>query len=371
MLSQNSRLLQRVARLYERTVAPWADAHWTVTTAMRVYLAKDLLAPRCRRGGSKSLADTTTTSTESPQLNIVEVPDCPPDMFTVRSLVDQHNVLRRLGHSLEAACPRAWRTNLKSSDGSQTLLTEQVVTTASATATRGGQQAPSPPLIRHRRGRPALVTSSTSWTPDEDFGILLQALLLLDDKIQAENSQLNVLVVVTGKGPQKTMYERKISQLALRHVAVTTLWLEPQDYPRLLAAADLGVSLHTSTSGLDLPMKVLDLFGCEVPVCAMQFACLHELVQDGVNGRVFRNSEQLADLLWELLSPLTATPEASNHGFGALAQYSAALRGRSRWHENWHKRAWPVLAQVTRRGRRKHPRGGKSPAPTSAVEVYE
>ena len=148
--------------------------------------------------------------------------------------------------------------------------------------------------------------------------------------------------------------------MKLAKFGICTVWLEPADYPRLLAAADLGVSLHTSTSGLDLPMKVLDLFGCQVPVCAMQFACLAELVQDGVNGRVFSNSEQLAEQLWELLSPLEADSAASNHGFGDLQKFAKTLQTRPRWHENWQKQAWPIIDQVVSARRKYKKSGGNS-----------
>ena len=76
----------------------------------------------------------------------------------------------------------------------------------------------------------------------------------------ASNGDLpGLLIAVTGKGPQKAMYEQKMQELRLKHVAFRTLWLEAADYPLLLGSADVGVNMHTSSSGLDLPMKVIHL----------------------------------------------------------------------------------------------------------------
>ena len=151
-----------------------------------------------------------------------------------------------------------------------------------------------------RPERPVLVVSSTSWTEEEDFGMLLDALQSLDEKWTAgerigartRRSSRNrtsdgqekpfVVVMVTGKGPQKAMYEKRISEMNLQRCVVCTIWLEAVDYPRLIGSADLGVSLHSSTSGIDLPMKVLDMYGCHLPVCALDFSCLSELVKHEV-----------------------------------------------------------------------------------------
>ena len=73
-----------------------------------------------------------------------------------------------------------------------------------------------------------------------------------------DNSLPRLVCAITGKGPQKAYYIEEIALRSWSHVSVCTPWLEPEDYPKLLGSADLGVCLHVSSSGLDLPMKVGD-----------------------------------------------------------------------------------------------------------------
>lgn len=101
--------------------------------------------------------------------------------------------------------------------------------------------------------------------------------------------------MVTRKGPLKSHYEKNIDKMSLEHCRIETVWLDDyQAYSDLLRSSDAGVSLHASSSGLDLPMKILDMFGCELPVFAKNFSCLGELVRDGVNGLTFETPEDLA-----------------------------------------------------------------------------
>ncbi|OLY84517.1 Chitobiosyldiphosphodolichol beta-mannosyltransferase [Smittium mucronatum] len=151
--------------------------------------------------------------------------------------------------------------------------------------------------------RPVVLVTGTSYTPDEDLQVLLKALLKYNDYSTSTKEELpNILVIVTGKGPMKEEFLRSIEDLRLEKVFITTAWLSSKDYLNLLGSADIGVSLHTSSSGLDLPMKIVDMFGCGLPVLAYNFKCIGELVSNGVNGYIFNDSDELADQIKVLVA---------------------------------------------------------------------
>jgi beta-1,4-mannosyltransferase len=144
-----------------------------------------------------------------------------------------------------------------------------------------------------------LLVSSTSWTADEDFSLLLRALVTYSSTASKTPHLPRLLAIITGKGPQKAHYLSEIARLTaekkLANVTVLTAWLTAPDYALLLASADLGVSLHTSSSGVDLPMKVVDMFGAGLPVVGWgAFEAWPELVREGENGMGFSSAEELA-----------------------------------------------------------------------------
>lgn len=195
-----------------------------------------------------------------------------------------------------------------------------------------------------------LVVSSTSWTPDEDLDLLLQALLQyggspvadaqvgMSHKLEKRRSEkkARLLVVITGKGPRKAAFEEKIAALKekghLPSVTVKTAFLPMEDYASLLACADLGVCLHESTSGVDLPMKVLDMFGAGLPVAAFNnYGCYEsfgELVREGVNGWGFVDAAGLVGRL-DLFNREGGEEELRR------ARGAALKEGGRRWDDEW------------------------------------
>lgn len=188
-----------------------------------------------------------------------------------------------------------------------------------------------------KKGKRKLLVSSTSWTPDEDFSLLLEALVNYSSLAKSSSSHLpKILAIVTGKGPQKADFLTKIetleSQNQLDMVHIKTAWLSLDDYAKLLGAADLGICLHTSSSGVDLPMKVVDMFGAGLPVVGWGvYESWPELVTEGVNGRGFGSAAELNAILLELLGGDKSKIQALRAG--------AIEEGKRRWDDEWESRA--------------------------------
>lgn len=349
-LGEKSRVV-KLAEWLERSSGRKAFAHLFVTEAMKNHL--DL---KWGLVGEKRVLH-----------------DRPPEYFRKAQVGEMHRLMSRLIGELQPGLGQGWLPEYN--------LPESTAFTRRVTARSNGKEGEE--VYEKRQDRPALVVSSTSWTADEDFGLLLRAArlyeyrarLLADQKVGSgsgmhsrsstgENlsstlspssssshfsyppsptstttttnfpegairtskdrrrpssghipstptlphfpatSLPRLLIIVTGKGDLKSHYLSEIAHLEStekwQFVRIRTAWLETSDYPLLLGCADLGVSLHSSSSGLDLPMKVVDMLGCGLPVCALDFACLDELVSERWNGVVFRDAEGLVRV-WESL----------------------------------------------------------------------
>jgi len=279
------KLAVKVARWYEQKFGPMADAHFCVAEAMAIFLKSAFKIP-----------------------NAHVLYDKPPKHFGPTS----ESSRKALYHRLE----------------------KQGVMKVSEFYDEKGML---------RDDRPALLVSSTSWTPDEDFMMLKDALLMLEKGSEGRGATpCRLHVIITGKGPDKARFEQEIKEANMSNITVHTVWLPLEDYPLLLGAADIGVCLHYSSSGYDLPMKVVDMFGCGLPVCAIHYNCIDELVADGQNGYIFRDSAKLADVIVEMLQGFT--DPAADQTLARMRHNLIAFR-EHRWEQEWVERAEPVFNQ--------------------------
>ena len=324
-------LLVKLAFRLEKVVCRLAHKHICVTEAMKDWLAEHF------------------------SIKAVVLYDRPARIFTATSpsLPQRHCLLSNLGYRDDILFPSLTEltavnvvSNTQIADAAEisTGLRSTCQTAVKNLSSASDTGVEGELILRSNRAK--IVVSATSWTEDEDFSMLLEALQKLDLILLASSSVASsaenerVLVVITGKGPLKAAFEACVCDLTarglLRRVAVKTAWLSSDDYSLLLRCADLGICLHTSSSGLDLPMKVgvgwpcytfpssaiprgtdrsnlfnsdilfcqvLDMFGSGLPVCAVRFPSISELVKHGCNGMIFDTAGGLTELFLSLLFP--------------------------------------------------------------------
>jgi len=188
--------------------------------------------------------------------------------------------------------------------------------------------------------RPAIALSPTSWTADESLDMTLAAADALEDLWRDAGPAAGLVIALSGRGQGQHAFEDRLRARQGRRVHVVTCWAPADTYPALVASADVGLSLHASSSGLDLPMKICDLFGTARPVLALDYGpTLRELVVPDVNTMLFRDSDALAHALDELFG----TWPAPSDRWSRLQMGAAAVAAGPQWEDGWQQEARPVI----------------------------
>ena len=199
-----------------------------------------------------------------------------------------------------------------------------------------------PSWITSGRQRSLIVVSSTSWTADDDYSMVVKALSIFDGKLKSDPTMqdLRVWLVVTGKGASRKTFEEQVRQAKLsERIAVSTVYFQSYAaYAKMLGASDVGLCVHQSSSGLDLPMKCVDMFGCGLPVIALEYPALSELV-NSETGWMFSTAEELSRILMSICPGIGGDLAST-----VLSMRRNVLAKHSRkWDESWDATLKPTI----------------------------
>jgi beta-1,4-mannosyltransferase len=186
---------------------------------------------------------------------------------------------------------------------------------------------------------PIVLVSSTSWSEDEDMMLLLDGLAAVA-RTDAERRAIvrRVVLVATGLGPGRAAFEARARQVEHPGLRIVTGWLDDDLYRDLLRAAQLGISMHRSASGLDLPMKIVDMIEAGLPVLAYDYApCLEELLPRDRAAGLFRTAAELEACLSSLLRDDTALARLDEVRTGMAALVEPG------WAAEWRRVALPIF----------------------------
>ncbi|MEM7144372.1 MAG: glycosyltransferase [Verrucomicrobiota bacterium] len=175
--------------------------------------------------------------------------------------------------------------------------------------------------------------SPTSWTVDENFGILLEGLPELE-RVCGEAGKRLVLAL-SGEGPGRERFEKVVGELSLERVRVRvwTGWVPASEYRGFLMAADFGMCFHASSSGDDVPMKLFDLLGAGLPVAAYDYGAAIREGMSAEEGCFFSDAGGLVAGVRVFL----------DDGEREALRKRVAGRERVTWEAEWEERAKCLL----------------------------
>ncbi|GAB4450741.1 MAG: hypothetical protein Kow00120_21070 [Anaerolineae bacterium] len=145
---------------------------------------------------------------------------------------------------------------------------------------------------------------------------------LLDAVAQVRHTHPAVRLGILGAGPLRTALEARAAALGLgAHVAWVGRVPDADDVARFYNRARIVVCASTSEGG---PRVTVEAMACGVPVISTPVGVMRELLEDGVNGLVWRwSSAELADKIRLLLDDAPLRARLAEAGRQSVQQFQA------------------------------------------------
>lgn len=151
-------------------------------------------------------------------------------------------------------------------------------------------------------------------------------------------------VFITGKGPLQAAFELKLSSHTWTTIRIATMWLPYHDYAELLGSADVGVSMHRSSSGLDIPMKIVDMVGAGIPnILSFEYPAISETLDFKVS--LFKDSHGLCMLISNIVQAIGNQKLDEKKPLYSTLRMDSQSRNSNKgdWHHHWTNVVKPLL----------------------------
>eukprot|EP00917_Polyrhabdina_sp_WS-2016_P006587 GHVP01014692.1.p1 GENE.GHVP01014692.1~~GHVP01014692.1.p1 ORF type:complete len:222 (-),score=36.54 GHVP01014692.1:56-721(-) len=160
--------------------------------------------------------------------------------------------------------------------------------------------------VKLKESRPAIVVTSSSFTPDEDISMFIDALkeydsMKITNKYNLATELPDLLVVLTGDGPGRQSIMNTVAESNFLNVSVYSIFVTSAEYLPFISSADIGVCLHLSSSSVDLPMKIVDMQSVGLAALAYGYEALEKEICPEYPLDLFYNSSELCTLLVQYL----------------------------------------------------------------------
>lgn len=138
------------------------------------------------------------------------------------------------------------------------------------------------------------VVAPSSWGADEDVAAMLRVAEGARAAASEWGDAPRVALIATGRGEGQEAFARAAAAMPEGPISLQCVWVPAGEYPALLALADVGLCLHRSSSGLDLPMKLADFRGAGCRALVLDYGpVLAEIFDGSADGWTFADDAEL------------------------------------------------------------------------------